>query len=446
MENKLKTIQDNSYEHPSQTPLWVKILRFKVTVIPLYVYIPMLILVLILIIEGKYPTDLLGIIPLMTLAGYTLGEIGKRTPVLKLIGGASVMVTFLPPFLIYMNWIPSPIVESLTTFMKSSNLLYVNIAVLTVGSILAMKRSVLIKGFISMFVPLFACTLAGMVVGVGVGSLLGIGAYRSFFYIVIPIMAGGMGEGAIPLSFAYAHILGNSSTDILSEILPAVMLGSLSAVILAGVLKSLGEKKPELTGNGVLIKSVNNKLFSHTSKTEKGMNYELLASGAMIAIGLYLLGMYISEYIGIPGPIIMIILAILAKISGILPSEVEDGAAMISHFFITLLALPILFGVGVSILKWESLISVLSIPYLVTVFLTVLSIVGTGFYVGKWMNMHPIESAIVTACHSGMGGAGDLAILTAANRMALMPFAQISTRIGGALTVIVATILFRWLN
>ncbi|MHA2961303.1 2-hydroxycarboxylate transporter family protein [Priestia megaterium] len=92
MENKLKTIQDNSYEHPSQTPLWVKILRFKVTVIPLYVYIPMLILVLILIMQGKYPTDLLGIIPLMTLAGYTLGEIGKRTPVLKLIGGALTVI------------------------------------------------------------------------------------------------------------------------------------------------------------------------------------------------------------------------------------------------------------------------------------------------------------------------------------------------------------------
>ena len=446
MENRLKDIKSNLYENPQQLSLWVNILRFKIMVIPFYIYLPMLILVLVLISKGTYPTDLLGVLPLLVLGGYTLGEMGRRTPILKLIGGASILVMFLPPFLIYMNWIPSSIVNSLTTFMKSSNLLYVNIAVLTVGSILAMSRTILIRGFISMFVPLIAGTIASVIVGVGVGSLLGIGAYKSFFYIVIPIMAGGMGEGAIPLSFAYAYILGVPSTDILNEILPAVILGSLSAITLAGVLKSIGEKRPELTGNGILIKSADDKLFIPNNKPEKTMNYELLMSGLMIAIGLYLLGTYLSEFIGIPGPIIMIVLAIVAKVSGILPKEAEEGAGMISRFFVTLLAFPILFGVGVSILKWESLISVLSVPYFLTVFSTVLAMIGAGFYVGKWMKMYPVESAVVTACHSGMGGAGDLAILTAANRMTLMPFAQISTRIGGAITVIIATILFRWLH
>jgi Na+/citrate or Na+/malate symporter len=64
----------------------------------------------------------------------------------------------------------------------------------------------------------------------------------------------------------------------------------------------------------------------------------------------------------------------------------------------------------------------------------------TGFFVGRWMNMYPIDTAIVTACHSGQGGTGDVAILTAANRMVLMPFAQIATRIGGAITVTLALI------
>jgi len=58
------------------------------------------------------------------------------------------------------------------------------------------------------------------------------------------------------------------------------------------------------------------------------------------------------------------------------------------------------------------------------------------------MNMYPIETAIINACHSGQGGTGDVAILTAANRMQLMPFAQIATRIGGAIMVTLTLILF----
>jgi malate:Na+ symporter len=40
-----------------------------------------------------------------------------------------------------------------------------------------------------------------------------------------------------------------------------------------------------------------------------------------------------------------------------------------------------------------------------------------------------------------MGGAGDVAILTASDRMQLMPFAQVATRIGGGIMIIVALFL-----
>ncbi|MGY2061341.1 2-hydroxycarboxylate transporter family protein [Nocardia gipuzkoensis] len=49
----------------------------------------------------------------------------------------------------------------------------------------------------------------------------------------------------------------------------------------------------------------------------------------------------------------------------------------------------------------------------------------------------------MTVCHSGLGGTGDVAILSASDRMNLMPFAQISTRIGGVGTVISAAALIR---
>jgi Na+/citrate or Na+/malate symporter len=78
---------------------------------------------------------------------------------------------------------------------------------------------------------------------------------------------------------------------------------------------------------------------------------------------------------------------------------------------------------------------------LITIVSTVATIIATGFVVGGWLKMYPIDTAIVTACHSGQGGTGDIAILTAADRMQLMPFAQIATRIGGAITVTVVLIV-----
>ena len=82
-----------------------------------------------------------------------------------------------------------------------------------------------------------------------------------------------------------------------------------------------------------------------------------------------------------------------------------------------------------------------NLPNLITIVSTVTTLMAIGAVVGRWLNMYPIEAAIINACHSGQGGTGDVAILTAANRMQLMPFAQIATRIGGAITVTIVLLL-----
>ena len=101
-----------------------------------------------------------------------------------------------------------------------------------------------------------------------------------------------------------------------------------------------------------------------------------------------------------------------------------------------------MFGLGLTLTPWDALLSALNPAYFVTIFVTVLTLALTGLIVGRWAGLNPIESAIINICHSGMGSVGDMAILTSAHRMQLMPFAQLATRIGGALTIIIALMMF----
>jgi Na+/citrate or Na+/malate symporter len=111
---------------------------------------------------------------------------------------------------------------------------------------------------------------------------------------------------------------------------------------------------------------------------------------------------------------------------------------VVYKFFSTAVTYPLLFAIGAAMTPWEKLIASFTLANLVTILATVVTLMATGFVVGRRMGMYPIETAIVNACHSGQGGTGDVAILTAANRMEMMPFAQIATRIGGAIVVTLA--------
>ena len=114
-------------------------------------------------------------------------------------------------------------------YTKASNVRYLFIAVIILGSIFGMDRQVLVKSFLKIFVPHAAGTVAATV-GTLIGVALGLGAYQTFFFIVIPIMAGGVGEGAIPLSIGYSEILHQEQGGLFPHVLPPIMLGSMTAI------------------------------------------------------------------------------------------------------------------------------------------------------------------------------------------------------------------------
>ena len=422
---------------------WWKLVEFRIGIVPLPVYVLLAALVAFFILrDGKVASDLPTMIAVLALGGFGCAEIGRRLPVIRNLGAAAIFATFVPSYLVYAHLLPEGMLKPVAEFTKASNFLYLFIAAIIVGSIFGMDRQVLIKGFVKIFVPLAAGSVVAGTVGTLIGVALGLGAYHTFFYIVIPIMAGGVGEGAIPLSIGYAEILHQEQGVLFAQVLPPIMLGSLTAILLSGFLNWVGKRMPRLTGEGRLQPGVGEELMPGEEKAAaSAVDPGAIAAAGVTAIALYLLGIACFKLFGLPGPVAMLFLAVLVKLTRAVPPSLQLAGQTVYKFFSTAVTYPLLFAIGVSLTPWETLVAALTPANIAVIILTVASLMATGFFVGRILGMYPIETAIVNACHSGQGGTGDIAILTAANRLELMPFAQIATRIGGAITVTLTLIL-----
>jgi CCS family citrate carrier protein len=414
---------------------WWKLMEFRIGIIPLPVYFIIAALIAGFVATGKISAEISMAIVVFSFFGFTCAEIGKRIPIIKNIGAAAIFATFIPSALVYYKVLPEPIVKMTTEFTKASNFLYLFIASIIVGSILSMNRKVLIKGFLKIFIPLALGSIAAMIVGTLVGTLLGLGTEHTFFYIVVPIMAGGVGEGAIPLSVGYSEILHQDQGALFATVLPPVMLGSLTAILLSGMLNYVGKRYPKLTGNGRLQPDETDEMDPHQEEIGGHMDVTHIAAAGVTALTLYIVGIMCQRLFGLPAPVAMLFIAVIVKLTQAVSPQLQQGAFVVYKFFSTAVTYPLLFAIGVSLTPWDKLMAAFTLPTLLTIVCTVTTLMGTGFLVARRLKMYPIDVAIVNACHSGQGGTGDVAILTAADRMQLMPFAQIATRIGGAITV-----------
>jgi len=425
---------------------WWRIVETRIGIIPVPVFILLVLIIAGFNATGKVPSDLLMGIAILAVGGFACAELGKHIPVVRRIGASAILATFIPSALTYYHLLPAPVIGAVVDFTKTSNFLYLFIAAIIVGSILGMDRQVLVAGFMKIFVPLILGSVVAGIVGTAVGTALGLGTYHTFFFVVVPIMAGGVGEGAIPLSIGYAALMHQPQGDIFAQVLPPVMLGSLTAILAAGTLNFLGKKYPHLTGEGRLQPGEHDELPQETEQTSVQVDVSTIAAAGVTAVTLYLIGVIGQRLFDFPAPVTMLFLAVILKLTRAIPPGLQAGAFTVYKFFQTAVTYPLLFAIGVSLTPWDKLMAAFTPTYIATVVATVFTLMGSGFVIGRLLKLYPIEAAIVNACHSGQGGTGDVAILTAANRMQLMPFASIATRIGGAITVTSTLIVLSWIT
>ncbi len=417
----------------------------EVGAVPLMLFIGIAMIVALSAWAGVLPKNMIGGLAVIMTLGFAFAKIGRRIPLLKDIGGPAILCLMLPSILVYFGVFQKHTLDTVHLLMKEANLLYFVIACLVVGSILGMNRVILIQGMLRMFVPLVVGTVMATIVGLAVGTLFGYSLYHTFFFIIVPIIGGGIGEGILPLSLAYSAILGQTPDVYVAQLAPAAVVGNIFAIICAGVLARLGSRRPALSGNGMLIRSnEENRMFTGAQDAQQ-TDFHLMGGGLLLICAFFIVGGLFEKIVHIPGPVLMILIAVLCKYARIIPASMEQGAHSCYKFVSAALVWPLMIGLGMLYVPLESVVSVFSIGYVVVCGAIVISMALSGYFVASRLNMYPVEAAIVTSCHSGLGGTGDVAILSAANRMALMPFAQIATRIGGASTVIAATLLLSWI-
>ncbi|RJX30998.1 MAG: malate permease [Oxalobacter sp.] len=427
-----------------------KINKITIGPVPILIYILICVVVIGAASIRKLPNDIIGGFACILIMGFLFADIGAKVPILRSIGGPAILCLFIPSALVGTEVLLPAMKSSIVSLMspKHSNYLYLYIACLVAGSLLGMNRRVLIQGFLRMFVPLAVGTVAAVCAGLGAGLLFGYELKHTFFFIIIPIMGGGIGEGVLPTSIAYAEILGRPQGEIIAQLIPAALIGNVVAIICGGLLKRIGEKYPQYNGKGLLVRGGNDAelLKAQEETANKPLSLPLMGAGLLIACSFFIAGGFLAPFTGIPGPILMILIGALFKATNLMPEKMEQGAYQMYRFIATNTTYPLLVGLGVLYVPWNKLIASFTFSYLIICSVTVLAMVASGWIVGSLMKMYQVETALVNACHSGLGGTGDVAILSAAERMEMMPFAQISTRIGGASMIVFAVFLLRYLT
>ncbi|SFK32563.1 citrate carrier protein, CCS family [Halobacillus dabanensis] len=405
--------------------------------LPLMWFIGITVITLASMYTGNLPGGMLGSLLVMMVLGELFGWVGDHTPVLKTyLGGGAILAIFGAAYMVYAGLIPSETVTMIDTFMKDGAFLNFYIAALITGSILGMNKQILIKVGLKYFLPIFGAVIGAMAVAGLFGAIVGFSIRDAVLVITMPIMGGGMGAGAVPMSQIYSELMGNDPSYYISMLVPALALGNVFAIILASMLNILGKKVPSLTGNGQLLKG-----FEY--KEEKpSFDIGKMGVGLMAAVLFFTVGTLLAGFIPLHAYALMIIIVAAAKIAGIIPESVLDGANQWYKFVAKNWTLALLFGIGIAYTDLGTVLEALTLQYIVTVLGVVVgAVIGAGL-LGKLVGFYPIESAITAGlCMANMGGTGDVAVLSSSRRMELMPFAQISSRLGGALILLLAGLL-----
>lgn len=372
--------------------------------------------------------------------------LGNTIPIVNnYLGGACLLPLIGASWLNYVGLIPKPLENGIRTVMRGG-FQDMYIAALLIGSVLVMDRKILLKATARYLPAIIGSQVVALVSCYIGGKLIGFGAAEGLFYIGAPCMSGGSAGAMTTLPLLYSELSGKDMTSLAGQFLCYASIANVLAVVLAALGGGITSKISGLNGNGNILIGQEHMITEGEKRQATTLDYSRLGGGIFICLVVYLMGFILGKLPGtgmIAGLAWSIIIAIIVKCTGIVEDEIMDDAVYAMNFALKALLPMLIAGIGVNSLKFTALTEYFTVPVFAVIFIGVMGAFVGAMFFGRLTGLYPYECGVTAGlCCCNIGGSGDIAVLTAANRMNLLAFASISTRIGGALMVIWLGILY----
>lgn len=416
---------------------------------PWWLYLLCAVVVLAVAVTDTLGYDLMAFIAVATAMAILFNKIGKILPIWNTyIGGGLLMVFFGTAILKQFNLIPQGYVDQIGNMVQGDvNILGVFILALIMGSILSLDRKVLLRSFVG-YIPAILGGLAGAsILGILTGLIFGISPVNMIIKYVLPIMGGGNGAGAVPLSQIYEQISGEPAANYYSFAIIILTIANMFCIVAGALLNRLGQVKPSLTGDGKNIMPVDSKLIKEDVEVKITLNDytgALLLCGTIYAVGRLFSKVLLPTVFGaqIHTYAYSIIFVVAIAALGIIPANIRVAAKNIQSFMVSVVGLLVMIGMGVDFDLAELAAACSPANIIIALVIVAGAVIGSAF-VGKLVGFYPIDAAVTAGlCMANRGGGGDVAVLGAANRMDLISYAQLSSRVGGGIVLIIASFFF----
>jgi Na+/citrate or Na+/malate symporter len=426
---------------------------FRIASVPAPLYLVLAGLVLTAALTGNLPdTMVVGFATTILLGGLFIW-IGNLFPVVRDFGLPTILCTFVPATLVFLGWMPENIVSVVKNFVDGQGFLDFFVVGIIAGSILGMPRALLLKAGPRFAVPLIGCLIATFVLVGLIAALTGFGFVDGILFIAAPIMAGGLGVGALPMSKMYAAATGGDSATFMGDLMSAVVMANVVCILIAGIYNGLGKRKKQLfvgfNGHGQLLRITGRGGDLTLPPKRDTSSFIALGKGLLIAGSLFVFGNLVAAFIpGLHPYAWTIIAAAVVKIFKLLPQDVEDSTADWGDLIGAVLVPALLVGVSITYIDMTQVFASLSNPLfiLLTICTVIIATLTSGF-LGWLVKFNFVEASITPGLvMADTGGSGDVSVLSAANRMHLMPFAALTNRLGGALVLFVTSLIVPFLS